>query len=94
MSEDYKVRYAKNIWEQFENGIRAAAYTSRLTRFLENITMQLPIELRVGSLQDVNSVISSGCDEQVLTWLRDETTYLTMLARLMNQDRKAQYENE
>lgn len=91
LSEDYKRRYVRNIWEQFENGIRAAAYTGRLTVFLENITGTLPIEIQAQYLKGITGVIQSGQDEAILEWLREETTYLTMLARLMNQDRKEQH---
>lgn len=88
ISEDYKVRYVRNIWEQFENGIRAAAYTSKLNVFLENITSQLPIEIQAKYIQEISEVVSSGQDEIILDWLRDETTYLVMIARIMNQNRK------
>ena len=88
MSDEYKVRYLRTIWEQFENGIRSAAYTSRLSTFLENITKHLPIEVQAKHLEEVMQVIQSGQDEQILNWLREETTYLIMLTRLENQNRK------
>ena len=88
LDESYKVKYVRNIWEQFENGIRSAAYTGKLTAFLENITNILPIEIQARYMKDVLSVIQSGDDETILNWLRDETTYLVLLARIENQTRK------
>jgi hypothetical protein len=32
--------------------------------------------------------VEAGEDDKVLNWLRTETTYLTMLVRLRNQERK------
>lgn len=93
LDESYKTKYVRNIWEQFENGIRSAAYTSSLTVFLENITRKLPIEVQAKYLSEIMPIVQSGEDEQILDWLREETTYLTMLARLANQERKEAYGN-
>lgn len=85
---DYKVKYARDIWEQFENAIRSAAYTGSLRTFLTNITNRLPVELRTEYIPAVLAVVESGQDEQVLNWLRDETTYLALIVRLENQERR------
>lgn len=92
LSEEYKVRYVRNIWEQFENAIRSAAYTGKLTAFLENITKILPIEVQAQYINSVMSVIQSGDDEHVLNTLREETTYIVMMARIENKTRKDNYE--
>lgn len=89
LDDGYKKKYVKDVWEQFENNIRASAYTSKLTMFFENITRQMPIQIERQYAEDVMKVLNSGLDKAVLTWLRDETTYLVLVARMKNEDRKA-----
>jgi hypothetical protein len=93
LDEGYKKKYVKDVWEQFENNIRAAAYTSRLTKFFENITRSMPITLERQYADGVLQIIQSGFDEDVLTWLRNETTYLVLLARMKNEERKEAFKN-
>lgn len=88
LDEGYKKKYVKDVWEQFENNIRASAYTSKLTMFFENITRQMPINLERQYAEEVIKILNSGLDKTVLTWLRDETTYLVLVARMKNEDRK------
>ena len=89
LDDSYKKKYVKDVWEQFENNIRASAYTSKLTMFFENITRQMPIQLEHQYAEEVMKILNSGVDKTVLTWLRDETTYLVLVARLRNEERKA-----
>lgn len=88
LADEYKERYKKEVWEQFENNIRAASYTSSLNKFLAGFTSLMPVQLQVKYMEEINAIISSGQDDIILDWLRDETTYLVMIARLMNQARK------
>lgn len=88
ISDDYKKRYAREVWEHFENAVRSASYTGKLRAYLSNFQTRIPTELQAQYTSDIVSVINSGCDEEVLNWLRDETTYLCLLVRLMNQERK------
>lgn len=92
LDSDYKKKYLKNIWEQFESNVRQAAYTSKLSKFLENITSQIPIVPMQKYGADIAGVIGSGMDKTVLTWLRDETTYLLLLTRMLNEKRKAEFQ--
>lgn len=87
----YKQKYKRNIWEQFENNIRSAAYTGRLTQFYENICSIMPIEVEAQYLDGIASVLRAGRDKEVLTWLREETAYLVLVARMKNEKRKAEY---
>lgn len=91
IEDSYKDRYKREIWDHFENAIRSAAYTARLTTFLTNFKGRIPTDLQAQYLKSINTVISSAQDDDVLNWLRDETTYLVMITRLMNQDRKDLY---
>lgn len=92
ISSDYKSSYKKTIWEQFENNIRSAAYTAKMTTFLANITSRLNIVIQAKHLKSVNEVVSSQLDREILTMLREETTYLVMLVHIMNQERKELFE--
>lgn len=94
LDEGYKKKYVKDVWEQFENNIRAAAYTSRLTKFFENITRSMPITLERQYAEEVLKIVQSGFDEDVLTWLRNETTYLVLLARMKNEERKEEFKKK
>jgi len=88
VDDSYKDRYKREIWEQFENAIRSAAYTAKLTTFLTNFKNRIPVTLEAQYMPLIRTVIECGLDRDVLNWLRDETTYLVMITRLMNQDRK------
>jgi hypothetical protein len=91
LDNEYKNKCRREIWEQFENNIRAAAYTSRLTKFFENINRAMPISLERQYADGVMKILQSGCDEDVLSWLRNETTYLVLVARMHNEERKEQF---
>lgn len=88
IKEDYKVDYKMSIWEQFENALRSASYTDSLKVFLTNFQRRIPIDIQAQYNKDILSIVESGEDDIVLNWLRAETTYLTMLVRLRNQERK------
>lgn len=88
ISEDYKTQYPREIWEHFENALRSASYTDSLKVFLTNFQRRIPIDLQAQYNKEILSVVEAGEDERVLNWLRTETTYLTMLVRLRNQERK------
>jgi hypothetical protein len=83
---DFKQKYARDVWGQFENAIRSSAYTSNMKVFLANMQQRLPIVIGRDYIQDVLSVVGSGCDDQILDDLRDETTYMVLLVRLRNEE--------
>jgi hypothetical protein len=91
IDESYKTRYLADAWAHFENAIRSASYTNSLKLFLSNIIKRMPIVLQAQFQKDVLSVIECGQDEQILNWLRSETTYLVMLVRVANQERQEAY---
>lgn len=90
---DYKRKYARDIWNQFEGAIKSSAYTSNLRVFLANIQQRLQITIETQFVEDIAFVIQSGMDEEILTDLREETTYLVLLVRLKNETKKQDYEN-
>jgi len=93
VSDDYKKRYAREVWDHFENAVRSAAYTGKLRTYLSNFQARIPVELQAQYSNEIVSVIDCGCDDEVLNWLRDETTYLCLMVRLMNQVRKEAFES-
>lgn len=88
ITEDYKTHYPREIWEHFENALRSASYTDSLKVFLTNFQRRIPIDIQAQYNKDILSIVEAGEDDKVLNWLRGETTYLTMLVRLRNQERK------
>lgn len=88
ITEDYKCNYPREIWEHFENALRSASYTDNLKVFLTNFQRRIPIDIQAQYNKDILSVVEAGQDDTVLNWLRTETTYLTMIVRLRNQERK------
>ena len=88
LDEGYKDRYKREIWDHFENAVRSAAYTGKLSTYLSNFHGRIPTALQLQHMKDINSIVSSGQDAVILDWLRDETTYMVMIVRLKNQDRR------
>ena len=76
----------------YYDAVRSAAYTGSLTTYLANFQQRIPTLLEAQYMKDIKSVIDTRCDAEILNWLRDETTYMVMLVRLQNQDRKEAYE--
>lgn len=89
IDREYKRRYARNIWEQFENNVRSAAYTSSLTRFVQKLSTRLGVQVRADDAATLTGFISSADERRVLKSLRDEATYLVLLVRVANDERKA-----
>lgn len=88
VNRDYKQQYARDIWNQFENALRSASYTDSLKVFLTNFQKRIPAEIKTEVQKNIVDIINLKKDEKVLNILRNETTYLVMLARIRNQERK------
>jgi hypothetical protein len=86
--EDYKMKYPRDIWGHFENAIKSASYTSNLKGFLSLFQRRIPLDLQAQYVKDIKKVIDNNQDDEILTWLRTESTYMMMLVRLRNQQRK------
>lgn len=92
ISPDYKRKYARSIWQQFEDNLRSAAYTGQLSTFLSKLTTRLGVEIRREDVELVTGVMQSGEDKAILKMLRDETVLLVLLVRVANEERKAKFE--
>lgn len=93
IEEDYKSKYFRELWEQYENALRSASFCSSLPQFYQNILKKLPIHPEVQYMKEIRSVLQCGKDTVVLNWLRDETSYLVLLARLINEERKESFKS-
>lgn len=91
LSGEYKQKYARNIWEQFEDNIRAAAYTSRLSKFYNSICSRLEITLTASDLPDIFAGITATDEKLLLRQLREETATLVLMVRLENEARKSEW---
>jgi hypothetical protein len=94
IADGYKQKYARNIWPQFEDNIRSAAYTSSLAKFLESLVRKLNIEFRAEDVPRINQIFAAGEDRNILAMLRNETTMLVLLVRLKNDERRERIETE
>jgi hypothetical protein len=88
ISEDYKMKYPRDIWDHFENAMKSASYTSSLKSFLTLFQRRFPLDLQEQYTKGIKSILESGRDEEILGWLRDESTYMVMIVRIRNQERK------
>lgn len=88
---DYKKRYAKNIWEQFQDNIRSSAYTAHAAQFLSKITQRLGISLTESGGRSVAEFINDSPERELLKMLREDTTLLVLLVRVANDERREEW---
>lgn len=90
---EYKSRYRANIWQQFEDHIRSAAYTARLGVWYDTICRKLGVRVRVEDIAMLQAALQ--CDQSqsraVLQRIREQATLLVLLVRVANEERKAAY---
>lgn len=91
ISNDYKRKYSLKIWQQFEDNLRSAAYTSRASEFLSRITTRLGIEIAAADVKKVADTINSGADKQILKMLREDSSLLVLLVRVANEEKKEKF---
>jgi hypothetical protein len=94
LSDSYKERYKRDIWNQFENNIRSAAYTSKLRVFYQNIVSSMPIDVQQQYHGKIRIILESYRDKAVLNWLRDECAYMVLVARQKNERRKEAFKED
>ncbi len=92
---DYRRKYL-NIWEQFENNIRAAAYTSNLGKFVNSLCLKMNAD--AGKNKDerlrAERLLRECNSREVLKLLREETTLLVLIVRVAVQERRDAWEAE
>jgi hypothetical protein len=70
----------------------AAAYTNKLSRFINSICSSLSINIRTGDVELVEKILRDCTDREVLKMLREETTLLVLMVRVRNEKRKEKWE--
>lgn len=91
---DYKSRYRRSIWQQFEDNIRSAAYTNNLGKFVNSLCLKLSSQLgRNAEDRDrAEVVLRSGQDRELLKLMREETTLLVLMVRIRQQEVREAWE--
>lgn len=85
---EYKAKYARNIWSQFEDNIRSAAYCDRLSKFLDKLTQRLDIAVLEADTEHVTAFLAAADTRQTLKALREDTALLVLLVRVANEERR------
>jgi hypothetical protein len=90
----YKSRYRQTIWEQFENTVRASAYTNNLGKFINSLCSKLDVQLgsKADEAKEAEIILNSGNDKALLKLFRDETTLIVLMVRVRNQERREAWE--
>lgn len=91
MSPDYKRKYARNIWEQMESSVRYSGRSENLRRCFERLRRRVDSQVRTEHSRVVEEFIAGGGDAAILKTMREETSYITLLLRLKNDERKAEF---
>jgi len=84
IDSNYKSNYRSSIWQQFEDNIKSAAYTSQMGRFAENLVRKMGIGFRAEDVAAVNAFLALPA-KPVLKAMRDEPTMLVLMTRLKNE---------
>lgn len=88
----YKSRYRRNIWQQFEDNVRSAAYTSNLGKFVNSLCQNLSVAIYgADDIELANDALREGSDKTLLKLMREETTLLVLMVRLRNQERREEW---
>jgi len=90
---NYKSRYRRNIWQQFEDNVRSSAYTSNLGKFVSTLCWKLQAQIGGEDSADVERILNGGHDRALLKLLREETTLLVLMVRVANQERQEAWRN-
>lgn len=93
---DYKSKYRMTIWSQFEAEIKSAAYTSNLGKFINSLCGHLGA---TPGTTDAERALAgelietlSHDERSALKLLREQTTYLALVVRIDNQNRRVEWE--
>jgi len=90
----YKSRYRMSIWTQFEDQIRAAAYTNNLGKFVNSLCSKLgaTVGRNEEERRQALAVLEAAEAGPLLKLMREETTLLVLMVRTRNQERRDEWE--
>lgn len=86
---DYKRKYALTIWKQFEDAIKASAYTDSLATFIERLMRRLGAQIAAADTARLAAFLTESDSVGTLKLLRGESALLVLLVRVANEERKA-----
>jgi hypothetical protein len=94
IAPDYKSRYRRSIWRQFEDRVRSAAYTSNLGTFVNTLCSSLQAEIgkNADDRERAHELLNAGDERALLKVLREETTLVVLMVRIRNQEAQEAYE--
>jgi len=93
---DYKSRYRLSIWQQFEDQVRSAAYTSNLGKFVSSLCQKLgaTVGRNQAERQQAFAVLGKARAGPLLKLMREETTLLVLMVRVRQQKRREAWQAE
>lgn len=94
VSSDFKERYKADAWGMFENFLKSSACSENLHKFFDQFKRLMPIDWQHQYEKSVLEVLQSGEDYLVLHALRTECSYLVLLTRDLNNQRKELFTNK
>ena len=87
-NSELKAKYARTVWTQYEETVRASAYTDRLSVFTDVLCRKM--DALVGRTDAERArcqvILSGGHDRELLKLLREETTFLVLSVRVELQE--------
>lgn len=96
VSADYKRKYVKNIWAQFEGMLKSASACNTLPAFYQKLCRRVDINPNKENGKKITDYIgrNNGIDTETLTIIRKQTSYLTLVLRSLNEARKEESKNK
>lgn len=95
MDATYKRRYARVIWDQFQSRLQGEAMaTSNLGTFVNSACSKLGVTAlgKADELPALDAILQSGEDRAILRVMREETALVVVRVRLLNEQRRAEFE--
>ena len=72
--------------------MRSAAYTSNLGKFVNSLCSKLQAQIKTDEASIADEILNGGQDRALLKLLREETTMIVLMVRVVNQERKEEWE--
>jgi len=93
IAPEYKSRYRRTIWTQFQEEVEGAARTTNsLSVFVNSLCSRFSVSLHDREAAAVGKVLSGADDRAMLKLLREQTVLLVVAVRLANQERREEWE--
>lgn len=88
INSDFKEKYKADAWGIYENFLRASSYSASLPQFFEQLKRLIRIDFQLQFDKQIMEVLRGGNDHEVLQTIRMECSYLVLLTRDLNNQRK------